>query len=398
MRIIRALALATTLAAGVLAAVPANAASDAGLAHRRVCVPKPSVASCRSELVTRADGVTPRATVNYSSGLRPADLQSAYSINPSGAPGSGPIIAIVDAYDNPNAEADLNVYREQFGLGACTTDNGCFTKVNQSGGSTPPAGDVGWGQEIALDLDMASAICPQCKLLLVEGTTASLGNLATAVDRAVTLGAVAVSNSYGMTSEASSWITTYGPHYNHPGIAITVSSGDSGYGISFPDDLATVIAVGGTNLKKDSAGNWTETVWKGAGSGCSSYVAQPSWQKAISAITKVCSRRVSADVSAVADPNTGVAVYDSYGSSGGANWLVFGGTSASAPIIAAAAAAAGHHDWNGANRIYAASASAFHDVTSGINGSSCRKTLLCQARVGYDGPTGRGTPKGLSGF
>src|SRR5207249_855536 len=165
------------------------------------------------------------------SGYGPADLQDAYKL-PSGTNGKGMTVALVDAYDDPNAESDLGVYRSTFGLPACTTANGCFKKVDQNGGTKYPRGNRGWAEEISLDLDMVSAICPNCHILLVEANTNSFANLATAEDTAARLGANAISNSYG-GSEYSSEVSDQS-HYNHPGTAITVSSGDSGYGVEFP--------------------------------------------------------------------------------------------------------------------------------------------------------------------
>jgi subtilase family serine protease len=323
------------------------------------------------------------------SGYGPADIQSAYKL--STTLGAGKTVAIVDAYDLPTAESDLATYRSQFGLPPCTTANGCFRKINQSGGTTPPAANDGWGGEIALDLDMVSAACPQCKILLVEASSPTIANLGTAVNQAVSQGAVAVSNSYGgsESSSESSWDTSY---YKHSGVAITASSGDSGYGTSYPAASPYVVSVGGTSLTHASdARGWSESVWSGAGSGCSSYEAKPSFQT-----DSGCSRRTIADVSAVADPQTGVAVYDSYGTGGG--WNVYGGTSASSPIVAsvfaqAAAPAAGAYP---AQYLYASPGSLF-DVTSGSNGS-CSTAYLCHAGVGYDGPTGLGTPNGTGAF
>ena len=284
-----------------------------------VCGPAtPGTARCHAKLVVYGNGLQSglQPFASSPSGFHPGDLQSAYNL-PSATGGAGMTVAIVDAYDDPKAESDLAVYRSQFpGLPACTTSNGCFRKVNQSGGTKSPRGNVGWAEEISLDLDMVSAICPKCKILLVEATSATFSNLSAAEDTAAKLGASAISNSYG----GSEWNTetSYDTHYNHPGIAITVSSGDSGYGVQYPAASPNVTAVGGTSLTK-AGGGWTEAAWSGAGSGCSAYEAKPSWQKDTG-----CSNRTVADVSAVADPNTGVSVYDTYGVSG---WLVFGGTS-----------------------------------------------------------------------
>jgi subtilase family serine protease len=315
-------------------------------------------------------------------------LLAAYNLDPSG--GAGQTIAIVDAFDDANAESDLAVYRSQFGLPACTTANGCFRKIDQNGGTHYPRGDMGWAEEISLDLDMASAICPNCKILLVEAKSNSFANLAAAVDQAAAQGANAISNSYGgseFSSEAS-----YESHFNHPGSAITVSSGDSGYGVEFPAASQYVTAVGGTSLRRDgSARGFSETVWNGAGSGCSAYISKPSWQT-----DALCSRRTVADVSAVADPNTGVAVYDTYRLHPG-GWLVFGGTSVSAPIIGAVYALTGNAGSITYGSFSYSNTGSLFDVVSGSNGS-CGSSYLCTAKVGYDGPTGNGTPNGTGAF
>src|SRR6266550_1528149 len=287
-----------------------------------VCVKAngPDAAACDSKIVTETDGVTPLATPTYQNGYGPTDLQSAYKL-PVFA-GSGSTVALVDAYANPNAESDLTAYRTQFGLPACTTGNGCFRAVNQNGAASPlPAGNTGWGQEIDLDIEMVSAACPQCKILLVEANSNSFTDLGAAVNRAAAMGATAISNSYGTSGEFVGE-TSYDSYYNHPGVAVTASSGDSGYGVEFPAADNHVVAVGGTNLAPAAnLRGWTESAWSGAGSGCSAYFGKMSWQT-----DSGCARRMEADVSAVADPNTGVAVYDTYGSTGGNNWYVFGGT------------------------------------------------------------------------
>lgn len=362
---------------------------------------RPGEARCHAHVVTDTSGkVIAHATP---SGYGPSDLRSAYKITGTGS--SSTTIAIVDAGGYPNAEADLAVYRAQFGLPACTTANGCFRKVDQTGGTNYPTPDYGWAQETALDLDMASAMCPSCKILLVEATSASNANLAASVDTAVNLGALVVSNSYGTSYPAGgsgeSGSQTYEPHYNHPGIAITASSGDSGYGVSFPASSPHVTAVGGTHLTTASnARGWTETVWSGAGSGCSTTYAKPTWQHDTG-----CSKRTVADVSAVADPNTGVAVYAPQSSSGPTpGWLVFGGTSVAAPIVA------GIYGVNGGGANYGSDpyshAGALFDVTSGTNATKfmaknkCKQvaSYLCNGVTGYDAPTGLGTPNGITAF
>jgi subtilase family serine protease len=355
--------------------------------HERVCPAKTGrVASCHAEVVTNGKG-KPAATA-APSGYGPADLRSAYALSSSGS--ASQTIAIVDAYDDPTAASDLNVYRSQYGLPACTTANGCFRKVNQSGGTTPPRASGSWAQEISLDLDMASAVCPNCHILLVEGNTAAFTDLAAAEDTAARLGATVISNSYGGPEFSQETSSTYGSHYNHPGIPITVSSGDNGYGVEFPAASPYVTAVGGTSLRRAStARGWSETAWSGAGSGCSAYIAKPSWQTDTG-----CARRTVADVSAIADPNTGVAVYDSTRYQGASGWMVFGGTSVAAPVVAGVYALAA----NAAAPSYPyAHTSSLFDVTSGANGT-CSTAYLCTARVGFDGPTGLGTPNGTGAF
>jgi subtilase family serine protease len=334
--------------------------------------------------------LTPRTAP---SGYGPADLRSAYGITATGSAAS--TIAIIDAFDDPRAESDLAVYRSRFGLPPCTTANKCFRKMDQAGGARYPAADAGWAGEISLDLDMASAICPGCRLLLVEAAAADLNDLGTAVNTAAAAGAKYISNSYGgaedTTDPASA--TSY---FNHPGVAITASAGDSGYGVEYPASAGTVTAVGGTSLVRGAnSRGWTETVWntepgEGTGSGCSAWMAKPRWQTDTG-----CARRTVADVAAVADPDTGVAVYDTYQSSG---WDVYGGTSAAAPIIAAVYALAG----TPGVRDYPAAYPYQHpnllwDMTSGSDGA-CAGTYLCTARFGYDGPTGLGSPHGVGAF
>jgi subtilase family serine protease len=355
--------------------------------HRAVCAdPGNGEARCHAMIRVDASGnaVSSMTTV---SGLTPANLQSAYKV-PAGS--GHPLVAIVDAMDDPTAESDLAVYRKQFGLPACTTANGCFKKVNQSGKASPlPKADSGWAGEISLDLDMVSAACPSCYILLVEATSATMANLGTAVNTAVKLGAVAVSNSYG-GGESSSDSSYDSKYFNHSGVLITVSSGDSGYGVQYPASSPYVTAVGGTSLTKSSASRgWAEKAWSGAGSGCSAYTSKPSYQKDAG-----CKKRTVTDVSAVADPNTGVAVYDTYSGAGG--WNVYGGTSASSPLVAAIYAITGKAG-SALGWAYAHT-SAFYDVTSGNNGScgTGSTKYLCTAVSGYDGPTGLGTPNGTA--
>ncbi|GGV26984.1 peptidase S8 [Streptomyces filipinensis] len=345
--------------------------------------------------------VSPKASSDSPTGYGPSDLQSAYGLTAAASSaGSGETVAIVDAYDDPDAESDLAAYRSHYGLPDCTTDNGCFTKVSQTGSTTSlPSADSGWAGEESLDLDMVSATCPNCNILLVEAKSASDANLGTAVNEAVKLGARFVSNSYG-GPESSSDTSYDSKYYNHPGVAITASAGDEAYGAEYPAGSKYVTAVGGTALKtsSDSRG-WTESVWntsstEGTGSGCSAYDAKPSWQTDTG-----CAKRMITDVSAVADPATGVSVYDTYGSDG-TGWNTYGGTSASSPITASVYALAGtpgSGDYPARYPYNAAGTSALNDVTSGSNGA-CSTSYFCTARSGYDGPTGWGTPEGTAAF
>jgi subtilase family serine protease len=380
--------------------------------HKPVC-PGPAsqgTARCHAHVVTDSKGnpLSKSASANVApSGFSPASLRSAYNIPWDGSQTtpSGPIIAIVDAYGYSKAESDLAVYRQQFGLPACTSANGCFAKYNQSGtmGSYPNY-NIGWAQETALDLDMASAMCPSCRIILIEGNSASYNNLATAENTAASLGAHTISNSYGGGESGAT--ASNAQAYNHPGIAITVSTGDSGYGVEFPASLPLVIATGGTSLVAGGDGSslrqWSETAWSGTGSGCSAVYAARAWQPA--SLPNPCGNltgtlkqaRVEADVSAVADPNTGVAVYGPVVSTF-SGWLVFGGTSVASPLIAGiygvngttpSKGNYGRHLYNKASNLY--------DVTSGQNGNC--GAPLCQATTGYDGPTGLGTPNGTIAF
>ncbi len=412
-RRIAAAVVVGALAAPFVGTAPSVASSGGALRAdvEAVCPPAtPGTAECLA--LRRTDiAAQPASAVSPSTpppGYGPADLQSAYAL-PSASAGSGLTVAIVDAYDLPTAAADLAVYRSKFGLPACTTANGCFRKVNQSGGTSPyPAYDQHWGLEIALDLDMVSAICPKCKILLVEANDNNYSNLGPAVDTAVSMGAIAVSNSYG--GSEGSGESVLDPYYDHPGVAITVATGDCGYncsagtsgnakGVEYPAASPYVIAVGGTKLTPAAnPRGWTESAWGdadgGAGSGCSQYEPKPSWQH-----DTECANRTEADISAVADPESGVAMYDSSFSS---SWIVMGGTSAATPIIAAIYALAGGPTAGTypASELYGDTAD-LNDVTSGNNDvtwGGCTVTYLCNGVAGYDGPTGLGTPNGIGAF
>lgn len=349
---------------------------------------KDGVAQCFADVRTDSDHVVrPQVSAPPSAALGPADIQAAYSL-PAG--GEARTVAIVDAYGNSHAEADLAEYRTYYGLPECTTANGCFRKVDQSGGTDYPADDAGWALETALDLDAVSAACPACNILLVQGDSASLDDLGTAVDTAVRLGAKYVSNSYGLPSESASQ-TAYDHHYDHPGVAVVASTGDTGHVQNWPATNPDVVAAGGTRLTRaeDTERGWTESAWISGGSGCSLYEAQPAYQRGLAT---GCDTRATADVSAVADPATGLAVYDTVGKDG---WLQVGGTSLSAPLITAMYALAGTPVEGTYPVTYPyINASGLTDVTEGSN-DDCG-TVVCTAGAGWDGPTGLGTPVGVS--
>lgn len=345
------------------------------------------IARCLA-IIMQPTGIHAQNAKYVPSGLTPTNLQNAYKL-PSAKAGRGQTIAIVDAYNDPNAEKDLAIYRSTFRLPPCTTANRCFKKVDQDGGKKYPLANNGWASEISLDLDMVSAIAPNSHILLVESNNASFNDLGRAVNTAVHLGAKEISNSYG-GSENLLDATRMAQYYNHHGVVITASSGDSGYGVQLPAAYNTVISVGGTSLSQaHTRRGWTESAWNGAGSGCSLYIGKPKWQK-----DNGCKKRTVADVSAVADPNTGVAVYNTFQSNG--NWFVYGGTSASSPIIAAVFALAGNAAKINGSYLYSHT-SHLNDVTSGGNGT-CHPGYLCTSGKGYDGPTGLGTPNGTGAF
>ncbi len=319
-------------------------------------------------------------------GYGPANIQAAYGLDPTA--GAGRTVAIVGAYDNPNIEADLAVARRTWGLPPCTSASGCFRKVDQRGGQRLPAPDPGWGLETSLDTQAVSAACPRCRILLVEADTSSLKDIGAAVNRAVALGARIVNNSYG-TDEFAGMQRYARDFYTHPGVAQVVSSGDFGFTTAaFPAVLPSSVAVGGTTLTHRS-GAWAERVWSGAGSGCSAYVTKPAWQH-----DTHCSMRTIADVSAVADPSTGLAVYDTFGLGASNGWIVVGGTSLSSPLVAGMIGLAGNAPtMDTAARTYAPGAS-LHDVVGGTNGF-CGGDYLCRGVTGYDAPSGNGSPIGV---
>jgi hypothetical protein len=381
--------------------------------------------------------------------LTPGELLFAYELPGTVAPASTQTIALVDAFDDVNAESDLKRYDEEFSLPACTQANECFRKVDEEGNSSPlpessSAKAHGWAQEIATDVEMAHAVCQRCRILLVEANSESYSDLERAEQTATELGASEISNSWGGPEPGAE-----SPAFNHPGVVITASAGDDGYRdwlgpsryVSYPASSPHVVAVGGTRLLlQEPAGSaYRELVWNDGGEnggvkegfgadggGCSEDFAAPSWQHSLGNWAAVgCGEmRAVADVSADADPFTGVAVYDSTELEGHKGWSIIGGTSVASPIIAAAFALAGgaHGVAYPAQTLYeneTKNPTSLHDVIYGSNGeckesfdwetessrcpesvdaANCSGDAICRAGSGYDGPTGVGTPNGIGVF
>jgi hypothetical protein len=416
-------AKAAPVSAATKTARPAQASARARADHlpagvHQVCPTpsRPGLMACLS--LIRGNGHTGvRPGLINPSALRPADLQQAYNlVAASASKGNGMTVAVVDGGDDPDAASDLATYRKEWGLPACdaATGAGCVVRVNQNGKASPlpiadPFGD--WQVEESLDLDMVSAICPNCRVLLVEANLASdlfgydptINDFAAAENAAVSLGAKFVSNSWG--GEEYPGIQAYDSAFQHPGVAITVSAGDDGYGPSYPATSQFVTSVGGTSLAPASGTSrgWSETVWNGTGSGCSATEAKPAWQTVDDTSPDGCLNRTDNDVSAVADPNTGVWIYDTYPYLGSVlDWQSIGGTSAASPIIAAVYALAGTPKPNTypASYLYQKGHPAhLYPVTSGTNGwCETYRAYLCHGKPGYNAPAGLGTPDGTTAF
>jgi hypothetical protein len=390
-------------------------ADELAAAHaRRACAPAGSghaacLALVRTNVPELAQAGLSRGKAPYGIGYGPVDLRAAYNVTAASvSDGSGATVAVIGAYDDPNAAADLAVYRADWGLPACVsgTGAGCLTKVNASGAASPlpgPAGKTGWATEESLDVDVVAAICPRCRILLVEASSAAQSDLGDAVNTAVRIGARFVVTGYGGPESYADPAYDLA-YYNHAGVAITAAAGDSGYGVSYPAASRYITSVGGTSLIKtvpaakgaaassSNARGWTETVWSGTGSGCATDEAKTPWQA-----DGGCTSRAGNDVAAVADPGTGIAVYDSYDQRG---WLEAGGTSVSSALIASVYALAGPPAAGSYPSSYPYAhrhAAGLYDVTGGSDGS-CHLAYLCGAGAGYDGPTGMGSPDGVAAF
>jgi MYXO-CTERM domain-containing protein len=353
---------------------------------------------CHAHVRTTKAGQRITSHAATPAGYGPTGLQSAYKIDPAViVPTTTPTVAIVDAYGYAAIESDLAAYRTQFGLPPCTKANGCLKVVNQLGQTSPlpanPPANDDWTVETALDMDMVSAACPKCNILVVQAKDNTGDGLFVAQNAAAQLGAAVISNSWGGPEPAP---TTANPnplaaeetYFNHPGIAIFVSAGDDGYndagaGPDYPATSAHAIAVGGTRLvRAANTRGWSETAWTKGGSACSLSIPKPAYQT-----VSPCTKKATADIAADGDPATGLAVYNA----GAGGWITVGGTSASAPFVAAIFAATG----NGAQSsgaFISSKASTLYDVTTGTNGTCPQGALLCNAATGWDGPTGYGTP------
>ncbi|MFI8235975.1 peptidase S8 [Streptomyces sp. NPDC085866] len=388
-RVLAAVVLTLTgLAAAPVTAHARPSAKDSRPTSRLVCTQHSSFDQASCLAMVRTDlkplpSLLPRAKPP---GLSPDDIRSAYELSGSGQRRT---VAITIAHHDPNLESDLAVYRRQFHLPACTKTNGCLRVINQRGGTTLPSSfDPTWAFEESIDVDAVSAACPNCRILVVEADSAFASDLFPAVDQAVAQGAKFISNSW-VFPEAS-FETNFDFHFNHPGIAFTFGSGDHGGVTQYPPASPYVTAVGGTTLTRaNNRRGWTESAWSGTGCGCSLFEPKPPFQH-----DTICpNNRTIADVSAVADPATGLAVYDTAPTpGGGTGWFVAGGTSVSAPLVAGMYALAGNPAPGTFPNTYPyAHPRDFHDITTGSAGSF-------SAGPGYDAPTGIGTPNGVDGL
>jgi subtilase family serine protease len=366
-------------------AMPSHATSN-GVHAAHVCnrPTHPNEMACMAMALVDANGQLAVSTKAHPlTGFNAADVQAAYNLK--GLKSHGRTVAIADAFGYPTLESDLATFRKNNGLPPCTTKNGCLTVMNQHGGSKPPPTNSGWDLEQALDLDMVSAACPDCKILMVQANRNYNFALGKAVDRAaMQKGVVAISNSYGGKPRRNE------AFYNHPGIAVTASTGDNGwqqYG-SYPATDTHVIAIGGTSVFKDgSKRGYHETAWSGAGSGCSRPNRPPKYQ---TSVKTSCKTDATGDVSGPADPNNGGLLIVFNGQT-----TQVGGTSESSPFIAAVYALSGHTGGYPGKMPYR-NTKDLYDVTSGSNGAC--GAPLCTAGKGWDGPTGLGTPHGVKGF
>jgi subtilase family serine protease len=360
--------------------------AQAGVHQVHACAKptRPGEMACFAVALADADGKMLTSTKAHPLvGFNAADVQKAYNL--TGLKSHGATVAIVDAFGYPTLESDLATFRKNNGLPPCTTKSGCLTVMNQHGGSEPPPPNSGWDLEQALDLDMVSAACPDCKIVMVQANRNFNVSLGIAEDRAAKQpGVVAISNSFGGNPRRNEHF------FNHPDIAVVASTGDSGWMqyAAYPASDTHVIAIGGTSVFKDtSKRGFHESAWAGAGSGCSRPNRPPKYQ---TRVKTTCETDATADVSGPADPSNGglLIVYN------GATHQV-GGTSESSPFIAAVYALSGHHN-NYPGKLPYRDPGDLYDVTTGSNGTC--GPILCEAGKGWDGPTGLGTPNGVTAF
>jgi hypothetical protein len=398
-------------AIGAVALLASASPAEAGIGSRHapsavkaVCPGRPGVPRCAALVRIDTRTGTPLAFPSPP-GLDPPDFWSAYTLPAQTGPAwnwNGQTVAIVDAYDDPTAGADLNRYRSQFGLPPCTAANGCFVKVNQFGRHNYPSFDAQWAFEISIDTQMVSALCASCRIVLVETKSNSFNQLFTGIDQAYAQGANAISLSWGTTEFSGTGTfgseTNYDPHFQQhtpagQNAAVTAASGDSGK-LWYPAASPYVTAAGGTSLTRDSVtGTWNEAAWDDSGAGCSPYEPQPEWQSTITNITSACATRAGADVAFNA---TDLSIYDSAGYQNQTGWFAATGTSDSAPAIAAIYALAGNATSTISGSHPYAHTSSLYDITQFAN-PTC-PTALCGPGPGWDGPTGLGSPRGTSGF
>jgi subtilase family serine protease len=401
-----------------IGAFPASAgAFPVSLDAYAACAAQATVAQCHSQWRSDiAANPNPATLPSEILGYQPKDLQAAYDVaSQAASQGGSQTIAVVVAYHDPDMQSALNTYRSTFGLAPCVettssglvggllstvttvvtgSSTGCLTELWANGNangkseadtSSAPAFNEGWAIEEELDVEMVSAICPNCKIIVSESQDATLQNLAKAVTAAVSQHATEVSNSY--TAPEASGLSQYDGAYQHNGVPMTAAAGDMGYGAGYPATVPTVTAVGGASLV-NSAGTWGEAIWPGTGSGCSGFEKKPSWQSDTG-----CPYRTVNDLAVVGDPATGVAAFVSY--AGG--WTVFGGTSVGAPLVAGLYALAGNGAQIDDTSILYQHAGSFAPVTGRSNGT-CYPNYLCAGGPGYDGPSGLGMPIGLTAF
>ena len=339
------------------------------------------------------------ATAPPTTAFTPAQIRHAYGFDSVTNQGAGQVIGIVDAYDDPNIEADLGAFDQQFGLPACTSSNGCFRKVYARG--SKPAANTNWAVEMSLDVEWAHAIAPQATIVLVESASNSMTDLLYGVEVAVGNGASVVSMSW--TTGEFAGETALDSHFSQNGVTFLAASGDNGTGVAYPAASPEVIGVGGTTLALSSSGNYaSETGWSGSGGGLSTREREPLYQAEFGIPDDARGYRGAPDVSYNANPGTGYAVYDSLGISGATGWFQVGGTSAGTPQWAALVAIANslrvsarkaHLNATNAPLYSLGKSNAggnYHAVTSGTNGKC---GAVCSAGPGYDFVTGLGTPQ-----